>query len=217
LAFQDSIACVAGLDVKADDWVSIVARIRAGDQGAVEQLYRSFQGGVRLLLVRQVGAQELEEHVHDTFLLVLAAIRGGEVRNPACLPAFIRTVMKRRVANHIGGLVRARRDFVDVHTQFALPDGRQSSEERLSLQEQVALMREMLCQLRGQDREILERSYLDGDPVDRICADLRLTHDQFRLRKSRAKSQFAALAKRLLAQRALTSLLAHQRKEQQIA
>src|SRR5258708_33714415 len=83
------------------DWAQLVAQIRAGDARGVEELYRLFCRGVRFYLCRQLGLQDLDDKVHDTFLLVLQAIQKGDLREPERLMGFIRTVVRRRVATHI--------------------------------------------------------------------------------------------------------------------
>ena len=70
-------------DGEDEQWSSLVHRIRQGEKDAVEELYRFFYGGIRLFLCRHLGPQELEDKVHDTFVIVLSAIRRGEVRDHA--------------------------------------------------------------------------------------------------------------------------------------
>jgi len=64
------------------DWSGLVARIQDGDPGAMEELYRVFSRGIRFYLCRQLGPQELDDKVHDTFLIVVQAICRGELRDP---------------------------------------------------------------------------------------------------------------------------------------
>ena len=64
------------------EWHELVERIHAGDAGAMEALYAIFSRGIRFYLCRQLGVQEVEDKVHDTFLIVVQAIRRGELREP---------------------------------------------------------------------------------------------------------------------------------------
>jgi len=48
----------------------------------MEELYRVFSRGIRFYLCRQLGPQELDDKVHDTFLIVVQAICRGELRDP---------------------------------------------------------------------------------------------------------------------------------------
>jgi RNA polymerase sigma-70 factor, ECF subfamily len=195
-----------------DRWTELVRRIHLGEKEAVEELYRYFYGGIRLFLCRHLGPQELEDKVHDTFVIVLTAIRRGEVRDPSRLTSFVRTVVRRQVANHIGGVVHERRDCVDVDTGGeVLVDDRQTPEQRVIVAEQVSIMRELLEQVDDRDRELLVRFYLQEDSVEEICADLNLSCNQFRLLKSRAKVRFGELGRRALARRAFSRFQGHQK------
>ena len=107
---------------EAEHWSSLVHRIRQGEKDAVEELYRYFYGGIRLFLCRNLGPQELEDKVHDTFVIVLTAVRRGEVRDPTRMAAFVRTVVRRQVANHIGGVIHERRDCVEALKTYRAVD-----------------------------------------------------------------------------------------------
>lgn len=65
------------------DWPYLVGKIRDGDPAGMEELYRLFSRGIRFYLCRQLGPQDLEDKVHDTFLIVVQAIRRGELRIPS--------------------------------------------------------------------------------------------------------------------------------------
>src|SRR5258708_103125 len=65
-----------------EDLQDLVNRIREDDAAAMEGLYRIFARGIRFYLCRQLGPQELEDKVHDTFVIVVQAIRKGELREP---------------------------------------------------------------------------------------------------------------------------------------
>ena len=197
-----------------DEWSTLVHRIYHGDNDSVEQLYRYFYGGIRLFLCRHLGAQELEDKVHDTFVIVLTAIQRGEVRDPSRLPAFVRTVVRRQVANHIGGVIHERRDCVDIDSTGGadqLVDDRQSPEQQVISDEQISIMRELLLQVDERDRELLVRFYLREETAEQICADLNLSSNQFRLLKSRAKVRFGELGRRALARRAFSRFQGLQR------
>ena len=64
-------------------WVSLVDRVQKGEEAGLEELYRLFSRGIRFYLCRQLGPQELDDKVHDTFLIVVQAIQRGDLREPA--------------------------------------------------------------------------------------------------------------------------------------
>jgi hypothetical protein len=78
------------------DWAALVDQVKTGDDAAMEQLYKLFGRGIRYYLCRQMGPEELDDKIHDTFLIVVNAIKRGEVREPERLMGFVRTVVRRR-------------------------------------------------------------------------------------------------------------------------
>ncbi|MEZ5402908.1 MAG: sigma-70 family RNA polymerase sigma factor [Bryobacteraceae bacterium] len=184
-------------------WRSLVSRIRSGDDSGMRELYEIFHKGVRFYLCRQLGVQELEDKVHDTFLIVVEAIRAGELREPERLMGFVRTVVRRQVAAHIDQAVQDRKERADLDVGIRVPDLRQSPEEKCESSERAELMEEVLADLSGRDREILIRFYLREQAQEQICSEMELTTTQFRLLKSRAKARFGELGRKKLVQRSL--------------
>ncbi len=185
-------------------WEQLVDQIRIGDPEGMETLYRVFARGVRFYLCRQLGPQELNDKVHDTFLIVVQAIRRGELREPERLMGFVRTVVRRQVAAHIDQAVQSRRERVDVDSGIQVMDARFNPEEVLVIKERSEIVERALRGVSDRDREILTRFYLLEQTQDEICREMSLTETQFRLLKSRAKSRFGELGKKKLAHSSLT-------------
>src|SRR5581483_9844588 len=91
----------------------LVEQIKTGQDTGLEQLYKLFSRGIRYYLCRQLGPQELEDKVHDTFLIVVTAIQRGDLREPDRLMGFVRTVVRRQVAAYIETLVHTRNQVTD--------------------------------------------------------------------------------------------------------
>jgi RNA polymerase sigma factor (sigma-70 family) len=191
---------------EAPNWAELVERIRRDDAAGMEELYRVFARGIRFYLCRQLGPQELDDRVHDTFLVVVQAIRRGDLREPERLMGFVRTVVRRQVAAHIDDLVHSRRQEVEIDVNTRLPDKTWNPEQSLAARENVNLMRRVLDSLSKRDREILVRFYLHEQSQEQICREMELTETQFRLLKSRAKARFGELGKKRLQQKALSAL-----------
>ena len=187
-------------------WAEIVDRIQHDDPAAIEELYQFFSRGIRFFLCRQLGLQELDDKVHDTFVIVLQAVRRGELRDPTRLMAFVRTVVRRQIASYIDNAVQVRKEHADLETGSHVMDHRSSPETRAIFDQQVAIMLELLQKVEGRDREILERFYLLEQSQERICEDMGLSETQFRLLKSRAKARFGEIGRRALVRRALSKL-----------
>jgi RNA polymerase sigma-70 factor (ECF subfamily) len=173
-----------------------VESIRNGDDEAVEELYRVFSRGVRYYLCRHLGAQELDDRVHDTFLIVIQAIRSGALREPERLMGFVRTVVRRQVAAAIDLAIQSRRGYADLELGGRVADQRLDPEQRILRDEKTAIMLKVLRGISRRDREILTRFYLYEQTQEQICAEMELTATQFRLLKSRAKARFGELGRR---------------------
>src|SRR5713101_5412449 len=87
-----------------------------------QQLYKLFSKGIRFYLCRQLGPQELDDKVHDTFVVVVMAIRRGELREPERLMGFVRTIVRRQVAAHIDRVVHSRREQMDLDSTGLIVD-----------------------------------------------------------------------------------------------
>jgi RNA polymerase sigma-70 factor (ECF subfamily) len=172
----------------------------------LEELYALFARGIRFYLCRQLGPQELDDKVHDAFLIVVQAIKRGDLREPERLMGFVRTVVRRQVAAYIDGVVHSRREELHLDVGVRVADGRNNPEQDAAFQQKVEFMSSILRNLSDRDREILTRFYLDEQTQEKICEDMSLTETQFRLLKSRAKARFGELGKRKLQQKPFDSL-----------
>ncbi len=182
---------------------AIVVRIQRDDDEAKQQLYQVFNRGIRFQLLRHLGTVDIEDKVHDTFLIVLQAIMRDDLRNPERLLGYIRTVVRRQIANYIErAMVRRREHSACVETESR--ECTRNPEEHLLCHEQRLLMRQTLSELNPRDREVLVRFYLDESPQEVICEEMGLTVNQFRLLKSRAKARFTELGRRQLRPKLLT-------------
>jgi RNA polymerase sigma-70 factor, ECF subfamily len=173
-----------------EQWQALVAQIKAGDEAGMEQLYRIFHRGIRFYLCRQCGPQELDDKVHDTFLIVVNAIRREAIREPERLMGFVRTVVRRQVAAYIGKAVKERNNESEEENWQQTPDTKITPEQHAISAERAALVRKSLAALSSRDREILIRYYLNEEPQEQIRREMSLTETQFRLIKSRAKAKF---------------------------
>lgn len=187
------------------DWQDLVERIHRGEEAGMEELYRLFGRGIRYYLCRQLGHQELDDKVHDTFLIVVQAIRRGELREPDRLMGFVRTVVRRQVAAYIDEVVHSRRDELALDVGVRVADQRHDPEQNAAFRQKVEFMLSVLESLSERDREILTRFYLDEQSQEQICGEMNLSETQFRLLKSRAKARFGEIGKRKLQQRPLLS------------
>jgi RNA polymerase sigma-70 factor (ECF subfamily) len=189
------------------DWSLLVDQIKAGEDAGMEHLYKLFSRGIRYYLCRQLGPQELEDKVHDTFLIVVNAIKRGDLREPERLMGFVRTVVRRQVAAYIETAVHTRREQADLESGITVADRKQNPEQEAILRQKAEVMKSALAALSQRDRDILVRFYLQEQSQEQICREMSLTETQFRLLKSRAKAKFGDIGRKKLVSSGIFSVL----------
>jgi RNA polymerase sigma-70 factor (ECF subfamily) len=190
-------------DAAYAELVELVGRIRDGRTDGMAELYQLFSKGIRFYLCRQLGPQEIDDKIHDTFVVVVQAIRKGELREPQRLMGFVRTIVRRQVAAHIDRVVHSRREQNELDSGVRVADPRGNPEETAMFRQRNALIKQVLGELSKRDREILTRFYLHEQSQEQICGEMALSETQFRLLKSRAKARFGELGKKKLVQKSL--------------
>jgi len=186
---------------QATSWGRLVDRVRAGDPSGLEELYAVFAKGVRFFLWRQIGPQDLDDKVHDVFLIITQSIQRGELREPERLMGYIRTIVRRQVAAHIEAAVKSRRNYLPIEMESSISDRLPDPERMVIARENYEVAMRVLNGLPERDREVLVRFYLREQPALEICREMGLTETQFRLIKSRAKARYGKLGQRRLALR----------------
>jgi RNA polymerase sigma factor (sigma-70 family) len=173
------------------DWAHLVSRIERGDSRAEGELFDIFQKGIRFFISRSLRGSDVDDHVHDCFIMVLKAIRNQRIREPARLMGFVRVVVKRHLFAQIETMMQNRQrnrvpdDGMDIRILVSLD---MTPDRAVIDAEQARLMRAELEKLPHRGREILSRFYLLEQPRVQICNDLKITETQFRLSKNRAKN-----------------------------
>lgn len=177
-------------------WAGVVEEIRSGNERGVDGLYAAVSDCARAQLFQSVDPQMVDDHVQEILIIVLAAIRSGELRNPECLMGFVRTVTRRQVAVHIRRAIVRRRRLVSVESTLAVAPSDESPEACFAMQQRVAAVGTVLERLCQRDREILIRFYYEEQDSQQICSEMQLTATQFRLYKSRALAKCEELTLR---------------------
>ena len=196
-----AVPVVAPAIDSGQNWLVLVESIRSGESSGMEELYRVFSRGVRYYLCRQLGPQDLDDKVHDTFLIVVQAIRKGDLREPERLMGFVRTVVRRQVAAQIDRVVQSRREQADMDSTVLVSDKHDTPEEAAITRQHEQVAETVLRSVSIRDREILTRFYLMEQSQEEICEEMSLSETQFRLLKSRAKARFGELGRKQLARR----------------
>ena len=189
---EESAKTIAGYA----DWSDLVARIRSGQTDGMEELYQLFSRAIRFHLARQLGPDEQNDLVHETFVTVVQAIRRGELREPERLMGFVRIFVRSQAAAYIDQARRQRKRTMKSVRSSELR--RENPDEAVAFHRRTELMDQVLATLSQRDREILTRFYLREQSPERICKEMDLTETQFRLVKSRNKARFAEMERKLL-------------------
>ena len=150
-------------------------------------------------MLRHLQPQDIEDKLHDTFLIVVQAIRRGDIREPMRLMGYTRTVVRRLVALHIEQRVEERRDLNS--SEYKGYEQRDNPEETVFFRQRNQILEQVLQELSDRDREILTRFYIREQGSEQICEEMALSETQFRLLKTRAKNRFGELGRKKLAQR----------------
>jgi RNA polymerase sigma-70 factor, ECF subfamily len=188
----------ANFSLATNEWTLLVRRIQTGAADALTELYHVFGRGVRFVMLRQLGPQDIDDRVHDVFLIVVKAIQKGELRDPERLMGFVHTIVRRQVATRIDRLVQARRDHVPLEQYTVVAAHADTPEEQAMAGQQVQLMLKVLRRMSLRDCDILTRFYIHEQSSEQICREMELTETQYRLLKSRAKARFGDLGRRAI-------------------
>jgi DNA-directed RNA polymerase specialized sigma24 family protein len=183
------------------DWKEVVERIREGDPAGQEMLYSNLAAGARLFLRRRLGSQDLDDRVHDVFVIVVEAIQRGELRQPERLMGFVRTILYRQLNLAISRIVSTRTNALDLESAAHLTTPEPTPEDRTGVHQTVALMKHALEELGNREFEVLVRFYLREQLPEQIRTEMKLTLTQFHLLKSRAKSKLTGIIHRKMARK----------------
>ncbi len=171
---------------------SYVERLRDGDFRTQEHFVAYFTELIQLKLRSRLhSAQAIEDVRQETFTRVFASLRGGKIRQPERLGAFVNSMCNNVLLEHYRSSARdssledeEEKDFpavtVDVLGAIA---ARQMGEK----------VREILEKLSEKDRRLLREVFLEERDKDEVCRDFGVDRDYLRVLLHRAKQSFKSL------------------------
>lgn len=174
--------------------VDLVRRIAAGEDRAESELVERCGGALRFLTLRfSRDEADAEDLYQETLLVALEKIRGGEVKQPERLAAFLRALAKNLSIQRY-----RRRSYGAEQSSSEMPEpvdeGQEGSLGSLLQGERARAARQLLAQMEiARDREVLVRYYLREESSSRICGDLGLDGDHFYRVLHRARQRFRRL------------------------
>jgi len=174
----------------------IVADIQNGQTQAEADLYQKYRAKVYYLALRESrSTHDAEDVCAETFLRVLQAIRGKELRSPAALPAFVVGTTR----NVLYELFSRRRQ-TGITTDPEDADLSLPSHEKLFLDSEVQrAIQQTIGRLKPRERDMLRMHFYEELPADEIAARFGIARERVRLVKSRALHHFREVYGRLQA------------------
>src|ERR1700690_2332692 len=94
--------------VATADAAALVQRVRSRDGDAIEDLYALMLEIAGPHYRRRLSSGDVEDRLHEVFLIVVEAIETGALRKPDALVSFIRTVLRYQAAASVRGATRRR-------------------------------------------------------------------------------------------------------------
>jgi DNA-directed RNA polymerase specialized sigma24 family protein len=150
------------------DWLALFLAIRHKDPWGEQQLARIFATGIRWYLARNLGKCQLDDRVQQTLTDITNTIRADGLSDPESMVSLVRTILQKQVAQN--------------DRPEATPKAPQS--------ENVALLVGILKRLPALEREALTRFYLDREPSESICQQLKISNVSLTLLLAGVKARF---------------------------
>jgi RNA polymerase sigma-70 factor, ECF subfamily len=179
------------------NWGLLVEQIKSGESIGVAEAYYTFEPQIRKQIRSQLGSYQLSDRTNEAFLGVVEAIREANIREPARLRGFVKTVVARKVLELIGNLIRDRRIVYSEELLLVSVSMAASPEELAGTAEKKRFVEAAMQGLKPREEEILRRFYLWEELEGEIRDEMHLTGTQFRLLKSRSLDRLAKISGRL--------------------
>ena len=163
----------------------LVERIQLGDSEAETELVDRFYGRIFAMALARTGDPEVARDLaQEVMISVICALREGRLRNHDSLTGYVCTTARNTISFFFRGRAQRKETKLTDDLQIDLPDPEQcfSSVERSRL----ALL--AIGSLKSSDRAILQASLIDGQGSAEIAANMGLSSEVVRKRKSRALS-----------------------------
>ena len=171
---------------------SLAERIRGHEPSAEEELVSLFSDRVRVMVLARTRDPEVARDLaQDVMLAVVRALRGEQLREPERLAGFVYGTARNVLNNYLRTRSRLpKEDPIDDALHLAQPP------ERVDNSERMGLVRRALAFLGSTDRQILLLTLVEGLKPGQIGAQLGMTSEVVRARKSRALKKTIERVKR---------------------
>jgi RNA polymerase sigma-70 factor (ECF subfamily) len=157
-----------------------------------------FSRGVRFLLLGLTHDPARADDLHqETFRLVVEKLRGGELRDPDRLPAFICQLARNLFIAEVRKKAKTPPMSAADDEALGPPDPTANPLVRLLHKENATIVRQLLAELKPErDRELLFRFFIAEHEKEEICADFGLSSLHFNRVLHRARKRLKDLVVR---------------------
>jgi RNA polymerase sigma-70 factor, ECF subfamily len=171
---------------------SYVERLRAGDFRTQEHFVSYFTELIQLKLRSRLRSpQAIEDVRQETFTRVFAALRGGKVRQPERLGAFVNSMCNNVLLEHYRA--SARDSSLEDEDQEDFPALGIDLLGALAAKQLSEKIREILDEMPERDRRLLREVFLEERDKDEVCRGFGVDRDYLRVLLHRAKQSFKSL------------------------
>jgi len=194
---------VIGRDRREVEWMEVetveeserlVKAIASGDREAEQRLVSLYLPKVKLVLkARTRNAEFASDLLQDVMMEAICALRSGQLREPAKLPAFILGIARNLLNNHFRGMARQPASLESPDEVLDLTD----ATEAIAVQQEHDLVRSAISALNPTDQSILQMTLAEGLKPGVIAERLGLNPDMVRQRKLRATRKLVDFVSRL--------------------
>lgn len=171
---------------------SYVKRLSAGDFRTQEHFVAYFSELIQLKLRSRLHSpQAIEDVRQETFTRVFAALRGGKIRQPDRLGAFVNSMCNNVLLEQYR--VSSRDSSLEDEEQFDFPALNVDVLGAIAAKQMSEKIREILEKMSERDRRLLKEVFLEERDKDQVCRDFGVDRDYLRVLLHRAKQSFKSL------------------------
>lgn len=171
---------------------SYVERLQAGDFRTQEHFVAYFSELIQLKLRSRLHSpQAIEDVRQETFTRVFTALRGGKLRQPDRLGAFVNSMCNNVLLEHYRA--SSRDSSLDDEEQEDFPATNVDVFGAVAAKEMREKIREILEEMPERDRRLLREIFLEERDKDDVCRDFGVDREYLRVLLHRAKLSFKSL------------------------
>ena len=171
---------------------SYVQRLEEGDFRTQEHFVAYFSELIQLKLRSRLNSpQAIEDVRQETFTRVFAALRGGKLRQPDRLGAFVNSMCNNVLLEHYRS--NSRDDSLDDEEQPELPATNVDVLGMIAAKQMKEKIAEILEEMPERDRRLIREVFLEERDKDAVCSDFGVDREYLRVLLHRAKQSFKSL------------------------